>query len=340
VGLAPIMIPSQRIATGCSNAMSARLRFRYSMSLFGLLFLWGLPMITKALEPVVIHPRYRIAKVDGLDIFYRESGPKDGPTILLLHGFPTSSHMFRDLIPLLSDRYHLVAPDYPGFGYSSTPGVTEFDYTFDRLAEVIEHFTDVIGIESYAIYAQDFGGPVGFRLAADRPQRVRALIIQNANAYSEGVSQELRDTLLRLHNDRTPEMRAKAAELFELPYTKKQYLQGVNDPTQVSPDAWVHAQWGMDRPGNKDIQYALHANYASNFDRYDEWHAYFRRYQPPTLVVWGKGDFVFGVPGAEAYKKDLKTIEIHMLNAGHFALETNAPEIAGYMRSFLARHDR
>jgi pimeloyl-ACP methyl ester carboxylesterase len=312
--------------------------FRYSMSLFGLLVLWCLPMTTKPLESVVMQPQYRVAKVDGLDIFYRESGPKDGPTILLLHGFPTSSHMFRDLIPLLNDRYHLVAPDYPGFGYSSTPGVTEFDYTFDHLAEVIKHFTDEIGIDSYAIYAQDFGGPVGFRLAAERPERVRALIIQNANAYSEGVSEELRAILLRLHGVRTPEMRAKAGELFELPYTKKQYLQGVDDPTRVSPDAWVHAQWGLDRPGNKDIQYALHANYASNFDRYDEWHAYFRRYQPPTLVLWGKGDFVFGVPGAEAYKKDLKTIEIHILNAGHFALETNAPEIARHMRSFLACH--
>jgi pimeloyl-ACP methyl ester carboxylesterase len=282
--------------------------------------------------------RYRAANVDGLDIFYREAGLRNAPTILLLHGFPTSSHMFRDLIPLLEDRYHLIAPDYPGFGYSSAPNVTEFDYTFDRLAAVIQRFTDVIDIQRYTIYAQDFGGPVGFRLAAARPGRVDGLIIQNANAYAEGVTDKLREILLRLHRERTPEMRAMARELFELPYTKKQYLEGVEDPILVSPDAWQHAQWGMDRPGNKDIQYELHANYASNFDKYDEWHAYFRKYQPPTLVVWGKGDFVFGVPGAEAYKKDLKTIELHLLGAGHFALETHAREIAHHMGQFLGRH--
>jgi pimeloyl-ACP methyl ester carboxylesterase len=281
---------------------------------------------------------FRAAKVDGLEIFYREAGPKDAPTVLLLHGFPTSSHMFRDLIPLLDDRYHVIAPDYPGFGYSSTPTTSEFDYTFDHLAEVIQRFTDIVGLDRYAIYAQDFGGPVGFRLAAARPERVSALIIQNANAYTEGVSEVLRGILLRLHRDRTQEMRAKAAELFELPYTKKQFLQGADDPTRVNPDSWQHAQWGMDRIGNKDIQYELHANYASNFDKYDEWQAYFRQYQPPTLVVWGRADFVFGVPGAEAYRRDLKSIDIHLLDAGHFALETNAAEIASYMRNFLARH--
>jgi pimeloyl-ACP methyl ester carboxylesterase len=292
-------------------------------------------MIDCAPNTVTGNPQYRTAKVDGLDIFYREAGPRSAPTLLLLHGFPTSSHMFRDLIPLLSDRYHILAPDYPGFGYSSTPSVTEFHYTFDHLTEVIQRFTDIVGVKRYAIYAQDFGGPVGFRLAAARPERVLGLIIQNANAYTEGVTADLRDVLLRLYRERTPEMRAKASELFELPYTMKQYLQGVEDTTQVSPDAWQHAQWGMDRPGNKDIQYELHANYASNFERYEEWHAYFRQHQPPTLVVWGKGDFVFGVPGAEAYRKDLTTLELHLLNTGHFALETHAPEIACHICRFL-----
>ena len=289
-------------------------------------------------EAYATDPHYRVAKVDGLDIFYREAGPKDAPTVLLLHGFPTSSHMFRDLIPLLADQYHLVAPDYPGFGYSSAPSVNEFEYTFERFTEVIRHFTDYVGLQRYALYVQDFGGPVGFRVAAAAPERVRALIVQNANAYAEGVGDEVRTILLRLYHERTPQMRATAGELFELPYTKKQYLQGVGDPTRVSPDAWQHAQWGLDRPGNKDIQYALHANYASNFTRYDEWQAYFRDYQPPTLVVWGKGDFVFGVPGAEAYQRDLKSIELHLLNTGHFALETHAVEIAAYMRDFLSRH--
>jgi pimeloyl-ACP methyl ester carboxylesterase len=282
---------------------------------------------------------YRTLTVDGLDIFYREAGRADAPTILMLHGFPTSSHMFRGLIPQLSDRYHLIAPDYPGFGYSGAPVPAEFEYTFDHLADVMEQFVVKLDLRSYAIYLQDFGGPVGFRLAARRPDRVRALLIQNANAYTEGVSPELHAILLRLYRERTPEMRKKAAELFELPYTKRQYLQGVDDPTLVSPDAWEHAQWGMDRPGNKEIQYLLHANYASNFDRYDEWHAYFRKFQPPALVLWGKGDFVFGVPGAEAYRQDLKTIESHILDAaGHFALETHGREIAAYIREFLAIH--
>ena len=280
---------------------------------------------------------YRTVHVAGVDIFYREAGPAQAPTILLLHGFPTSSHMFRDLIPLLSDRYHLVAPDYPGFGYSSTPGVREFDYTFDHLADVIQDFTDALRLEKYSLYAQDFGGPVGFRLATRRPERVQTLIIQNANAYVEGMTTEVHDLLLSLHRDRSHERRIKAAALFELPYTKKQFLDGVVDPSLVSPDSWQHAQWGMDRPGNKEIQYTLHANYATNFDKYEEWHAYFKRYQPPTLIMWGKGDFVFGVPGAKAYQRDLKNAELHILDrAAHFALETNSREMAELMRHFLS----
>jgi pimeloyl-ACP methyl ester carboxylesterase len=279
---------------------------------------------------------YRTVHVAGVDIFYREAGPAEAPTILLLHGFPTSSHMFRDLIPLLSDRFHLVAPDYPGFGNSSTPGVREFDYTFDHLANVIQGFTDALRLKKYSLYAQDFGGPVGFRLATRRPERVQTLIIQNANAYVEGMSTEVHDLLLSLNRDRSHERRAKAAAMFELPYTKKQFLDGVADPSLVSPDSWQHAQWGMDRPGNKEIQYTLHANYATNFDKYDEWHAYFKKYQPPTLVMWGKGDFVFGVPGAKAYQRDLKQVELHILDgAAHFALETNSRDIADFMRHFL-----
>jgi len=280
---------------------------------------------------------YRTVHVAGVDIFYREAGPAEAPTLLLLHGFPTSSHMFRDLIPLLSDRFHLVAPDYPGFGNSSTPGVREFDYTFDHLADVIQGFTDALRLKKYSLYAQDFGGPVGFRLATRRPERVQTLIIQNANAYVEGMSPEVHDLLLSLNRDRSHERRAKAAAMFELPYTKKQFLDGVADPSLVSPDSWEHAQWGMDRPGNKEIQYTLHANYATNFDKYEEWHAYFEKYQPATLVMWGKGDFVFGVPGAKAYQRDLKKVELHILDgAAHFALETNSREIADLMRHFLS----
>ena len=282
---------------------------------------------------------YRTADVAGVEIFYREAGDPKSPTILLLHGFPTSSHMFRDLIPLLADQYHLVAPDYPGFGYSARPKVTEFNYTFDHLADVMEGVVDTLGLKRYSLYMQDFGGPVGFRLATRRPDQVRALIIQNANAYDEGISSGVRDVVLRVWKERTPQTEARLKELFELPVTKRQYLEGAPDPSLVSPDAWEHAQWGMDRPGDKEIQFALHANYGSNVEHYEEWHAYFRKSQPPTLIVWGKGDFVFTPAGAEAYRKDLKNVELHMLNAGHFALETNAAEIAGYIRRFPATRE-
>ena len=277
---------------------------------------------------------YRTVNIDGVEIFYREAGDPKSPTLLLLHGFPTSSHMFRDLIPLLADQYHLVAPDYPGFGYSARPKVTEFTYTFDHLTDVMERFVDTLGLKHYSLYMQDFGGPVGFRLATRRPEQVRALIIQNANAYDEGVSAGVRDVVLRIWKERTPQTEARLKELFELPATQRQYLEGVSDPTLVSPDSWEHAQWGMDRPGDKEIQFALHANYGSNIERYDEWHAYFRKFQPPALIVWGKGDFIFTPAGAEAYRKDLRHVELHMLDAGHFALETNAAEIAGYIRAF------
>lgn len=296
-------------------------------------------MTIPAAEAASTDVHYRTVSVDGVEIFYREAGNPASPTILLLHGFPTSSHMFRDLIPLLADRYHLVAPDYPGFGNSARPTTSEFTYTFDHVTDVIEKFVDKVGLTPYSIYMQDFGGPIGFRLATRRPKQVTALIVQNANAYDEGVSQGVRDVVLRAWTDHSPEATRRLKELFELPATKRQYLEGMPDPSRVSPDAWQHAQWGMDRPGDKEIQFALHANYGSNIERYEEWHAYFRQFQPPMLVVWGKGDFVFTPAGAEAYKKDLPHVEIHMLDAGHFALETKAPDIAQFIRQFLAQHE-
>jgi len=301
-----------------------------------LLSLGATVMLTQSAQAASSEIYYRTVDVAGIEIFYREAGSPKSPTILLLHGFPTSSHMFRDLIPLLADRYHLIAPDYPGFGYSARPKVSEFNYTFDHLADVMEGFVDTLGLKRYALYMQDFGGPVGFRLATRRPEHVRALIIQNANAYDEGVSSGVRDVVLRIWKERTPQTEARLKELFELPATKRQYLEGSPDPSLVSPDAWEHAQWGMDRTGDKEIQFALHANYGSNVEHYDEWHAYFRKFQPPALIVWGKGDFVFTPAGAEAYRRDLKHVELHMLNAGHFALETNASEIAGFIRGFPA----
>jgi pimeloyl-ACP methyl ester carboxylesterase len=287
-------------------------------------------------QPHPVH--YRTTSAAGVDVFYREAGPPEAPAILLLHGFPTSSHMFRDLIPLLSDRYRLVAPDYPGFGYSAAPGVKDFDYTFDHIAGTMEAFVDAVGLRKYALYMQDFGGPVGLRLASRSPERVRALVVQNANAYVEGVSQGVKDVVLRIWKERTPETEARLREFFEMPITRRQFVEGAEDPSLLNPDAWEHAQWGMDRPGNKEIQFALHANYGSNVERYDEWHAYFRARQPPTIVLWGKRDFVFLPEGAEAYRRDLPQAEIHFLNAGHFALETHAREIASHMRRFLAPH--
>jgi pimeloyl-ACP methyl ester carboxylesterase len=304
-----------------------------------LLIFGAILMVNQSAQAAPSDIHYRTVNVQGVEIFYREAGDPKAPTLLLLHGFPTSSHMFRDLIPLLADRYHLVAPDYPGFGYSARPKVSEFNYTFDHLADVMEGFVDALGLTRYSLYIQDFGGPVGLRLATRRPKQVRALIIQNANAYDEGISQGVRDIVLRIWKERTPQTEARLKELFELPATKRQYLEGAPDQSLVSPDSWEHAQWGMDRPGDKEIQFALHANYGSNIEHYDEWHAYFREFQPPTLIVWGKGDFVFTPAGAEAYRTDLKHVELHMLNAGHFALETNAAEIAGYIRAFRAAQE-
>lgn len=276
---------------------------------------------------------YGTLENDGLNLFYREAGPKEAPTILLLHGFPSSSHMFRDLMPLLADDFHLIAPDYPGFGYSSAPPVTEFAYTFDGLADVIERFVQGLELDSFSLYMQDYGGPVGFRLAARHPEWVEALIIQNANAYEEGFTDISRNLLEPLN--RTGATEQPVLDLSKLEGTKFQYQHGARDPNGMNPDAWTHDQYGLDRPGNKLIQLDLQANYHTNLAQYDRWHAYLREHQPPTLVVWGEGDPIFGVEGAHAYKRDLKDIEVHLLNTGHFALEEDAAVIAKHIQRFL-----
>ena len=279
---------------------------------------------------------YRTVTCADVEIAYREAGPLGAPVLLLLHGFPTSSHMFRNLIPLLSDRFHLIAPDYPGFGYSSTPSPGAFTYTFDHLADIMEAFVDAMGLKRYGLYLQDFGGPVGFRLACRRPEHVSSLVIQNANAYTDGITDSLRDVVLRHHTEPTEESAAQIRSLFELPQTRRRFLDGEPDTALVSPDSWQHAQWGMDRPGNKLIQFTLQADYGSNIVRYPEWHAYFRAYQPPAVVVWGRRDPVYALRGALAYGQDLKLVETHLLDAGHFALETHAAEIATLIREFYA----
>jgi len=282
---------------------------------------------------------YKTATIKGLDIFYREAGSPTNPTLLLLHGFPTSSQMFRNLIPQLADRYHLVAPDYPGFGASSAPPVDKFNYTFDNLADVIDEFTQTLKLERYSLYVQDYGAPIGYRLAVKHPERVQALIVQNGNAYEEG----LRDFWIPFKaywEDRSAQKAEPLRKFLTYEATKWQYTNGVRNVEHISPDAWTVDQYLLDRPGNEEIQMQLFYDYSSNPPLYPQWQAYFRKYQPPTLVVWGKNDFIFPAEGAEPYKRDLKNLEFHLLDTGHFALEEDSDLIARYIGDFLAKHVR
>ncbi len=280
---------------------------------------------------------YRTVKIDDLDIFYREAGPIGAPTVLLLHGFPTSSHMFRDLIPALSDRYHVIAPDYPGFGKSSMPSVDEFNYTFDRLAEVIESFIHEVGLEEYSLYVMDYGAPIGYRIAAAHPERVQALIIQNGNAYDEGLL-KFWDPIKAYWKDRTEVNADALRKLLTIDATKWQYTHGVRSVVSISPDTWTVDQALLDRPGNNEIQLQLFYDYGSNPPLYPQWQEYFRTHQPPTLLVWGKNDHIFPEEGAHPYKRDLSNLEFYLFNTGHFALEEDGKTIAGIMRRFLNKH--
>ncbi|QND53785.1 alpha/beta hydrolase [Phyllobacterium sp. 628] len=279
---------------------------------------------------------YRMQEVEGLNIFYREAGPQDAPTLLLLHGFPTSSHMFRDLIPLLADRYHVVSPDYPGSGYSDAPSNKEFAYTFDHLADIIDAFTQKLGLKRYALYSQDFGGPVGFRLATRHPERVTAIFVQNAVAHEEGLSEGF-DTARRLWANRNAETEAAMRRHLVIEDTRGQYLFGAKDPARINPDAWTHAQDGLDRPGIADAQIDLLYDYQSNLKQYPHFQAYFTKHQPPMLITWGKHDPFFALAGANAYAKQLPEAELHVFNGGHFLLEDHAEEVAELMREFLER---
>jgi pimeloyl-ACP methyl ester carboxylesterase len=281
---------------------------------------------------------YRTTKIDGLDIFYREAGPQDAPVVLLLHGFPTSSHMFRNLIPALADEFHLVAPDYPGFGNSSMPTVDQFEYTFDHLAEVIEKFTEKVGLKKYSLYVQDYGAPIGYRLAVKHPERVQALIVQNGNAYDEGIDNDFWKPLKAYWLERTMEREKSLRGFFTREATIWQYTYGVRDKEAISPDNWNIDQPLLDRPGNAEIQLALFYGYGSNPPLYPKWHGYFRQHQPPMLIVWGKNDVIFPAAGAEPYKRDLKNLEFHLLDTGHFALEEDGDKIADMMRNFLRKN--
>jgi len=277
----------------------------------------------------------KTVEVNGVEIFYREAGSKDSPTILLLHGYPTSSHMFRNLMKDLSDSYHLLAPDYPGYGNSEQPPMDEFDYTFDNMAAIIEGFLDKLDVKKYSIYLMDYGAPIGFRIAAKYPERVEALIIQNGNAYDEGL-REFWDPIKKYWNEKTEE-NGKALEGFHsLDGLKWQYTHGVRDPEKISPDNWNIDLRHLTRDGNDKIQLAMFYDYRTNVPLYPSWQEYFRIYQPPTLIVWGKNDYIFPSEGAFPYKRDLKNIEFHLINTGHFALEEEGYVMAELIREFLS----
>lgn len=273
--------------------------------------------------------------VDGQTIFYREAGDKDKkPTILLLHGFPTSSHMFRNVIPALADKFHLVAPDYPGFGYSSMPPVDRFEYTFDHLAEIVDKFVHQIGLEKYSLYVMDYGAPVGYRLAVKHPDKIEALIVQNGNAYEEGLG-EFWEPLRAYWSEPNERNKNALKKFLTLEATRWQYTHGVKNENAISPDNWIHDQSLLDRPGNNEIQLQLFYDYKSNPPLYPQWQDYFRKYQPPTLVVWGRNDIIFSKEGAIPYQRDLKDVQIHLLNTGHFALEEEGELIVELISRFL-----
>jgi len=279
---------------------------------------------------------YKTIKIDGLDIFYREAGNKKNPTILLLHGFPSSSHMYRDLMNDLSDFYFLIAPDYPGFGQSSAPSPSTYNYSFDNLAITMNHFIDALDLRKFSLYVQDYGGPIGFRMAAQRPELIQALIIQNANAYNEGLGDALKPLVDYIENQN--EETERAARFF-LSFEANKWLHtdGAEDVLKISPDSYTVDQYYLNRPGNDQIQLVLFRNYGTNLPLYNEWQSYFRTYQPPALIVSGKNDKLFVSAGQEAYKKDLKNAQISLLNGGHFVLEEKHAEVALLIRSFLTR---
>ena len=280
---------------------------------------------------------FKTIDVDGLEVFYRRAGDPSRPTVLLLHGFPTASHMFRDLIPQLDDRYDVVAPDLPGFGMTEQPARDRFTYTFENIAKVIDRFTEVLGLDKFAIYVFDYGAPVGFRLAVKHPERITAIVTQNSNTYLEGVSDAFAP--VRTYWNEPTQANRDALRGFLAPQTTLfQYTHGVADPSRVPPDGRNLDDFYLARPGNDEIQLDLLLDYRSNVALYDTIQAYLRQHQPPVLAVWGKNYPYFIPPGAEAFKRDVPSADVRFVDSGHFALETHASEIAAAMRDFLANH--
>jgi pimeloyl-ACP methyl ester carboxylesterase len=292
------------------------------------------PVQTIPPQSTVTH--YRTAIVDGIEIYYREAGPAKAPVIVLLHGFPTSSHMFRNLIPELAARYHVIAPDYPAFGQSGVPDRRSFNYGFARYAEVVDGLLSQLSANRYALYVQDFGAPVGYRLALRHPNRVSALVVQNGNAYEQGFSDFW--TPIRTYWADGSQAHRDALRAGLTPTaTRSQYVDGVRDPSRIDPDNWLHDQTLLDRPGIDEIMLDLFKDYGSNVALYPQFQEFFRTRQPPTLIVWGKNDAIFPAQGARAYLRDLPSAELHLLDTGHFALEDKGAEIAALMLDFLDR---
>lgn len=279
---------------------------------------------------------YRTINIEGTNIFYRSAGPETAPTIVLLHGFPTSSHMYRNIIPILAHKYRVIAPDYPGFGYSDSPDRSRFSYTFDNYSNIVEKLLSALNVDRFSLYVMDYGAPVGFRLADRNQDRVQALIVQNGNAYSEGIA-EFWDPIKAYWTTGASAEREAIRWLTSIKATKWQYTNGVGRTSLVSPDAWTLDQYGLDRPGNQEIQLDLFYDYRTNLPLYPKWQSYFRQKRPPTLVVWGRNDAIFVAPGAAPYKRDNPDAELHLLDTGHFALETHSQEIGSLIMDFMRR---
>jgi pimeloyl-ACP methyl ester carboxylesterase len=278
---------------------------------------------------------YNTIRIGDVDVFYREAGAKSAPLLLLLHGFPTSSSMYRNLIPRLATSFRVIAPDYPGYGFSGMPDRKTFSYTFENMTNVVEELTERLELHKYTMYVMDYGAPIGYRLALRHPERVTGLIVQNGNAYDEGLL-GFWDPIKKYWNDATAENRAALSFLVTPDATKWQYQNGVKDLTLLDPTTWTIDQLGLDRPGNGDIQLDMLYDYRTNVPLYPDFQAFFRKYQPPTLIVWGKNDYIFPAEGAAPYKRDLPKVETHLLDTGHFALETHGEEIASRIENFFS----
>ncbi|MEV8450458.1 alpha/beta fold hydrolase [Streptomyces parvus] len=280
---------------------------------------------------------HRTATVDGHEIYYREAGPADAPVIVLLHGYPTSSFMFRELIPLLAGDYHVIAPDHLGFGHSDAPPTTEFDYTFDALAELTSGLLDQLGLDRYALYVQDYGAPIGWRLALKNPERVSAIVTQNGNGYEDGFVDSFWDGLWAYGANPGPDTEPAVRAAMSLEAIRWQYVHGVPDPSVVSPDTWKHDVALVSREGNDEIQLALFRDYQNNRPLYPLLHEYLRTSEVPVLAIWGQNDEIFGPAGARTFARDAKNAEVHLINGGHFLLESHLDVVAGYLRGFLGR---